>query len=74
MTVAKWRGAWWRRTIEGLLQRRTDPSVDTSTGDRCFGKHCWDDPVQRHVDASIAVDLDWRDAAQDRERWHCMKA
>lgn len=72
--VAKWRGAWWRRTVEGLLQRRTELGRRRlDTGHRCLGTHRWGDPSQRHVDASIAVDADWRDVAQDRDWWHRME-
>lgn len=30
--------------------------------------------MPRHVDASTAVEMEWRDMVQDREWWHCMEA
>lgn len=41
---------------------------------RMSAKCRWDDPVQKHVDASMAVDMDWHDAAEDRDGRHRMGA
>lgn len=43
-------------------------------GHRCLGKRCSNDKVQRHAHASIAVEMERHDAAQDREWWQRVQA
>lgn len=75
MSMALWRGARWRKTLDAVLLRRFHPPRRRlNHGNQCLGWRRWDDPIQRHVDATRGEEIPWHKATDDRSAWSATDA
>lgn len=63
-------GAWWGKTLRGLLERPADPGrCHLRRGHRALGKRRWGDPLQSHADTSTGDDVSLTRVAPDKDQW-----